>query len=699
MSTPGDSASTAKPQRLLSCVHCQRRKIRCDRNSPCANCLRAGADCVSATRQRRRRFAERDLLDRLRHYENLLRRNNIAFQPLHPSRDDPTSPGEGDPCSRRSEADQSTDAQPKAVNAWHAINQRTVDASDAGPDGEGPHGGLGQDVSQNVIMTTWNHMYQRDRNNHLLFGPATTDMDLPAAHPDQARIFRLWQTYLDNVDPLLKVTHSPTLQSRIIDAAANLAQVPPAFQALMFSIYCMAVLSMTDDESQRTLGATRKEKLAAYQLACQQALRDCDVFRSADRDSLTALFLYLVSIRADTDPRTLSSMLAVAIRIARRMDLDREAANARCLALEGEMRRRLWWALVLFDSRNCEMCDYRLVPLDPTWDCRPPSNIHDFDLRPEMKTLPTGHDRPTEAVFIVARSEIADFIRHSPCHLDLTNPVFHRMVDRSQHPGDLVDLEDSIEQNLLASCSPDNPLQYMTLWAARGMLAKSHLLKYCTEQAKATDGSSEQALNTALTQALTMLDSDTRLMTSPLTAGYRWSLLVYFPLPAYIYILRDLQRRPEKHTDSIWEAMGKNYEARKMGIMANESPLFVVFARLVLQAWEAQEIASSDRKLQPPWMVTDVRRRILEIRASFAGKNNLGPASSSPTPAGGPHEPLSPMAANTGAGSHGSAGEPDLPGSTFADALDYASLFGANQMGVDLNQLYLSPMDWIFGQP
>lgn len=34
-------------------------------------------------RQRRRRFPERELLDRLRRYEDLLRQNSISFDPLH----------------------------------------------------------------------------------------------------------------------------------------------------------------------------------------------------------------------------------------------------------------------------------------------------------------------------------------------------------------------------------------------------------------------------------------------------------------------------------------------------------------------------------------------------------------------------------------------------------------------------------------
>ena len=41
--------------------------------------------CVPSTqtRPRRRRFPERQLLDRLRSYEDLLRENKIKFEPLH----------------------------------------------------------------------------------------------------------------------------------------------------------------------------------------------------------------------------------------------------------------------------------------------------------------------------------------------------------------------------------------------------------------------------------------------------------------------------------------------------------------------------------------------------------------------------------------------------------------------------------------
>ena len=81
-------SQAAKPQRVLACALCQQRKVKCDRRKfPCANCIRSHAQCVPAAtlapRQRRRRFPERELLDRLRQYESLLRHSNIKFEPLH----------------------------------------------------------------------------------------------------------------------------------------------------------------------------------------------------------------------------------------------------------------------------------------------------------------------------------------------------------------------------------------------------------------------------------------------------------------------------------------------------------------------------------------------------------------------------------------------------------------------------------------
>lgn len=86
LDTPSPPSQQLKPQRVLACVRCQQRKVKCQRIFPCENCIKSRAQCVPsalAQRRRRRRFPERALLEQLRKYEDLLRQNNITFEPLH----------------------------------------------------------------------------------------------------------------------------------------------------------------------------------------------------------------------------------------------------------------------------------------------------------------------------------------------------------------------------------------------------------------------------------------------------------------------------------------------------------------------------------------------------------------------------------------------------------------------------------------
>lgn len=70
-----------KLARRLPCLPCQRRKVKCDRNEPCSNCVKGRVECVSPNpalpRKRKRRFAEAELLARLRRYEAYFIENGV----------------------------------------------------------------------------------------------------------------------------------------------------------------------------------------------------------------------------------------------------------------------------------------------------------------------------------------------------------------------------------------------------------------------------------------------------------------------------------------------------------------------------------------------------------------------------------------------------------------------------------------------
>jgi hypothetical protein len=150
------------------------------------------------------------------------------------------------------------------------------------------------DVRETTVKKALDQSVGND--DHLLFGSRGTTVDLSTLHPDPVQIFRLWQIYLDNVNPLLKVTHTPSLQGRIIEAASNVTNINPTLEALMFSIYCTSILSLVAEDCQTMFGSSKEDLLMRYQFGCQQALLNCGFLRSSDRDCLTALYLYLVSL-------------------------------------------------------------------------------------------------------------------------------------------------------------------------------------------------------------------------------------------------------------------------------------------------------------------------------------------------------------------------------------------------------------------
>ncbi len=128
-----------------------------------------------------------------------------------------------------------------------------------------------------------------------LFFDTSTMENFKALHPSPVHIFRLWQTFLDNVNPLIKIFHAPTVQQKVLDATVDLDSMPKNIEALMFGIYCAATISMNDQDCQKLFHENREQVLARFQSGARQALRNAGYLRSSDVVVLQAITLYLVS--------------------------------------------------------------------------------------------------------------------------------------------------------------------------------------------------------------------------------------------------------------------------------------------------------------------------------------------------------------------------------------------------------------------
>lgn len=561
-----------------------------------------------------------------------------------------------------------------------------------------------------VVKTVWERLNQH--NDYLLFGSRETAVEISTLHPEPVQMFKLWQLYLDNVDPLLKVTHTPTLQVRIIEAASNPSSLSPTLEALLFSIYCMSVLSLDLGECQTIFATERDDLLAKYQFGCRQALLNCSFLRSSDRDCLTALLLYLVSVfgtmiapftnsrkvsvRSSTVPQSLSSMLGVAIRIAQRMGIHTEAVLTKSTPFEAEMCRRLWWALILFDSRVGELADFRMPTLTPTWDCKIPLNLSDSDLRPETEVPPKVRGISTDTLFAVVRGELGDFIRHARYHITSTNPALTSLAkdDSNSEGSELVRLEKMIEEKYLKHCDPGNPLHFITMWMTRGQMAKCRLIEHHFRYSSLPSHQADEQRNAAISCALDMLECDTKLASSTLTKGFQWILHLYFPFPAYIYVVQHLKRRPlSDQAAQAWDVMGDNYNAR-FGALYKHDTFSRLFAKMVLQAWDIRETAYKEmgKTLEIPRLISSIREKAERTKPDTQGLTT-GPDQPiepsdigfkdflTPFPMGFAHQnPL-----------HGMGGQHEY-GEAGSRADTNASRLGPPN--IDVHQLDWSAMDW-----
>jgi hypothetical protein len=309
-------------------------------------------------------------------------------------------------------------------------------------------------------------------------------------------------------------------------------------------------------------------------------------------------------------------MLGIAIRIAQRMGINSEAALANCNLFEAEMRRRLWWAMVLFDDRICQLAETPDSALSsPRWDCRIPLNVNDSDLRPEMKHLPAVQESNTDLIYLSMRSEIGDFVRDSASYHSFS--IGYPRTRSSQPEKDLHELERKLEDKYLNSCDPENAVQFMTMWTARSLLATYQLRKQYFIHTNSTEPRTKEQLDDAMLNALSMLECDTKIISSKLITGFRWCSHLHFPFIAYIHIISDLKCYPHnEHAERAWKTMSDNFDTRFMIVFRGESPFLRIFGHRILQAWAAREAASEqsgDPPPTPPKIVSSIHQKMTEM--------------------------------------------------------------------------------------
>lgn len=86
-----------------------------------------------------------------------------------------------------------------------------------------------------------------------VMGYNSSDVDLKPLHPLPSLIPFYWQTFLENVQPLVKILHTQTMNKVIKEVQNNLSSLSRSTEALMFAIYFATITSMNGEEASKPL--------------------------------------------------------------------------------------------------------------------------------------------------------------------------------------------------------------------------------------------------------------------------------------------------------------------------------------------------------------------------------------------------------------------------------------------------------------
>lgn len=625
--SPASSHPTQESANLRSCVICRRRKVRCNKASPCSNCTKAGTECVypppGRTRRRATRPQDAELLSRLRRLEGVIERlsaqagdssytSNVT-SPV-PRNDDAAVNNQGDSsdCPHPLGVDQKNNTQEELVGEigrlaivegrsryvsnrlWASLGEEVGVSSQLGSfyanlsKAEELHDVLDPTSSEDESLSPESTTTSSSNHDGFLFNFYSVSHSLGSYHPTPDKVSIIWDNYLENVAPLVTVLHKPTVQRHLTEAAYHWDTLDKDSEALVLAIYLITIVSMPPDECQSQLGESRGAAVKRYRFAVEQALAKGNLLNTQSLMLLQAAVLFLIGVRREDDTKFVWSMTAVVLRLAQGLGLHRDGTHFQLSPFETEMRRRLWWHICLLDIRSSEDHGTDFQIHHRMYDTRLPLNVNDDDLFPEMPTPPNEHVGCTDMTFSLIRFEITVALRQvnggCPSRFPLANS--HASLGGC---GEMIKVMNKrIQEKYIQYCDMTNPLHWVCATVARVILTKlwlivHHPMTRNDGRLNLTDSSREDLFLTSIE-----VIEFARLMEShESTAKWGWMSQTNTPWHAVAFVLSELCVRPVcPITDRAWIAASAVYQDMERNSKHRKGMLWRPLSRLIKRAAE-----------------------------------------------------------------------------------------------------------------
>lgn len=356
-------------------------------------------------------------------------------------------------------------------------------------------------------------------------------------------------------------------------------------------------------------------------------------------------------MRETLDARTIYTLSGLANRIVQGLGLHRDGSELGLPVFETEMRRRLWWQLIILDFRSAELTGSGRFG-DFWSDTHAPRNIDDIDFWPgiteqefEDRIAQKGENRATEMITCLLRCEFGAFWREKLIQRSKVDPNVLKtqlFAGKPPSPWDsgpqerdatINELERRLEDKFLRYCDINIPLQFMASIIARGAVASMRLMAHHPRRwANETDiPASERTLLWNL--SLKLLESDSLVHSTKALQRFMWHTNVYFQWQALVYLLGELKKRATgDDVDTAWRKIEEVYFHHPAFIIEFRKPLHAAVGSLCLKAWEARMRGRADAEAQGqllmPIQTPEFIAMLREQRRAPTKRKSTGPNSS-----------------------------------------------------------------------
>ncbi|KAL7949267.1 hypothetical protein V8C42DRAFT_310423 [Trichoderma barbatum] len=557
-----------------SCLSCRKKKKKCDRVFPCVNCRKAGVDCLFVPRRPSTRpKTTQGMLERLQHLEGVIghlrdnysngatqsslknaeiRTNTIIEEEETTPRSDSTGTTQSDAV-----ADLGTELGRLAVgdgrsryissSFWASLDEEVDDLKSLLMD-------LPDDTK---VWNASNTLEVGPTNQSFIFGIGAHNQSLSGLHPPSQHALLYWRLYKENCDRLIKVLHIPTMEPIILQAMRQPSCIPKGLESLIFSIYFSAVESLSEEECWEIFCSHKGDLIDTFKFATEQALARAKFLETDELIVLQAFVIFLMSLRNHCSIRLMWSLTALVVRLAQNAGIHRDGTHFNLSPFTVEMRRRLWWAICVLDSRACEDSGHDATLPHSGADTCIPININDSDISAHMKEAPQPRVGLTEMSFSLVRFEATALFRR--LQYSSTGPLGKGDNDQdlAKKMKQVSESQQRLQELYLKYCDLSEPFSWYIYTIAQIVFTKMRLVAHHPSLRRAGYAELPQDTQDRLfTSSIIILEYWLALNTEKKTRKWRWLCETYIQWYALTFLLSALCVRSESEdVERAWNAV------------------------------------------------------------------------------------------------------------------------------------------------